>query len=210
MLDGDRRRIELAYSLLFTLPGTPVIRYGDELGMGDNLRLKERNCARTPMQWSTEPHAGFTRSDEPVLPVIDDGPYGFRKINAADQRRDPESLLNWTERIIRMRKEVPEIGWGSFTLIDVDDHGVIAIRYDWRNNSVVVLHNLGGEATEVELRLHDRGAHTLVNLLTRDHSEADKRGRHHVILEPYGYRWYRVGGLGYLLDRSVPDRQAAK
>src|SRR5437588_3599473 len=98
MLDGDRRRLELAYSLLFTLPGTPVLRYGDELGMGDNLRLRERNAARTPMQWSTEPHGGFTRSDDPVLPVTEHGAYGFHKINVADQRRDPDSLLNWTER----------------------------------------------------------------------------------------------------------------
>jgi len=210
MLDGDRRRLELAYSLLFTLPGTPVIRYGDELGMGDNLRLKERNCARTPMQWSTEPHAGFTRNDHPVLPVIEDGPYGFHKVNAADQRRDPESMLNWTERIIRMRKEVPEIGWGKFTLIETDNHSVLAIRYDWRNNSVVTVHHLAGESCEVVLRLHDAGARTLINLLSGDHSQADRRGRHTLILEPYGYRWYRVGGLGYLLDRSTPDRIAAK
>jgi len=210
MLAGDRRRLELAYSLLFTLPGTPVIRYGDELGMGDNLRLKERNCARTPMQWSTEPHAGFTRADKPVMPVIEDGPYGFHKVNAADQRRDAESLLNWTERIIRMRKEVPEIGWGEFSLVDVDHDSVLVIRYDWRNNTVVTVHNLGGESIEVTMRLHDRGAHTLINLLTGDHSHADSRARHRVILEPYGYRWYRVGGLGYLLDRSVPDRDAAK
>jgi maltose alpha-D-glucosyltransferase/alpha-amylase len=204
MLDGDRRRIEVAYSLLFTLPGTPVIRYGDELGMGDNLRLKERNCARTPMQWSTEPHAGFTRSDHPILPVIEDGPYGFHKVNAAEQRRDPQSLLNWTERIIRMRKEVPEIGWGKFTLIDAGHNSVIAIRYDWRNNSVVTLHNLGSEAIEIRLRLGDARAHTLVNLLSADHSEANRRGQHTVVLEPYGYRWYRVGGLGYLLERGVP------
>jgi len=210
MLDGDRRRIELAYSLLFTLPGTPVIRYGDELGMGDNLRLKERNCARTPMQWSTEPHAGFTRSDRPVLPVIAEGAYGFHKVNAADQRRDPESMLNWTERIIRMRKEVPEIGWGEFSLVETDHNSVLAIRYDWRNNSVVTMHNLSGESIEVTLRLHDDRARTLVNLLTGDHSEADHRSKHKVILEPYGYRWYRVGGLGYLLDRSAPDRNAAK
>jgi maltose alpha-D-glucosyltransferase/alpha-amylase len=209
MLDGDRRRIELAYSLLFTLPGTPVIRYGDELGMGDNLRLKERNCARTPMQWSTEPHAGFTRSDDPVLPVIEHGPYGYHQVNAAEQRRDPESLLNWTERIIRMRKEVPEIGWGEFTIIDSGNDHVLVIRYDWRHNSVLIIHNLRGESTEVELRLHDRTTGTLVNLLTREHSEA-ARGVHHIILDPYGYRWYRVGGLGYLLDRSAPDRDAAK
>ena len=117
MLDGDRRRLELAYSLMFTLPGTPVLRYGDELGMGDDLSLPERNCARTPMQWSNEPHGGFTKSDKPAHPVITGGPYGFEHINAAIQRRHPESLLNWTERIIRMRKEVPEIGWGDFAVI---------------------------------------------------------------------------------------------
>jgi len=202
MLDGDRRRLELAYSLLFTLPGTPVIRYGDELGMGDNLRLHERDCARTPMQWSTEPHAGFTRSDEPILPVIGDGPYGFHKVNAADQRRDPESMLNWTERIIRMRKEVPELGWGDFEVIDTKDHAVLAIRYTWRNNSVLVVHNLGADTREVTLHLGDRAGRLLSNLLTHDHSSADARGRHHIILEPYGYRWYRIGGLGYILDRT--------
>lgn len=203
MLHGDRRRLELAYSLMFTLPGTPVIRYGDELGMGDNLRLKERNCARTPMQWSTEPHGGFTRSDEPILPVICDGPYGYHEVNAADQRRDPESLLNWTERIIRMRKEVPEIGWGDFAVVDTGDRTVFALRYDWRNNSVLVVHNLSGDAREVTIHLGDMAGRLLSNLLTHDHSEADGRGRHHLILEPYGYRWYRIGGLGYLLDRSV-------
>src|SRR5881398_2159939 len=97
MLDGDQRRLELAYSLLFTLPGTPVIRYGDELGMGDNLDLPERNGARTPMQWSAEPHGGFTKCDKPKNPVIDHGPYGYQHVNAAIQRRHPESLLNWTE-----------------------------------------------------------------------------------------------------------------
>jgi len=87
MLDGDRRRVERAYSLMFTLPGTPVVRYGDEIGMGDNLNLPERNCARTPMQWSTEPHAGFTKSERPILPVISDGPYGYDHVNVAEQRR---------------------------------------------------------------------------------------------------------------------------
>src|SRR5204862_4822742 len=116
-MDGDRRRLELAYSLLFTLPGSPVIRYGDEFGMGDDLKLPERNCARTPMQWSNEPHGGFTKSDKPHIPVISGGPYGYEHINAAIQRRYPESLLNWTERTIRMRKEVPEVGWGAFTVV---------------------------------------------------------------------------------------------
>jgi hypothetical protein len=85
MLKGDRRRIEMAYSLMFTLPGTPVLRYGDEIGMGDDLSLPERNCARTPMQWSNEPHGGFTKSDRPILPVISGGPYGYEHVNAAIQ-----------------------------------------------------------------------------------------------------------------------------
>jgi len=204
MLNGDRRRIELAYSLMFTLPGTPVLRYGDEIGMGDDLKLPERNCARTPMQWSTEPHAGFTKSDKPILPVISDGPYGYQHVNAAEQRRDPNSLLNWTERIIRMRKEVPEVGWGDFEVLSTRDPAVLAIRYDWRNNSVLFVHNLDAIPREVEFSTGLRGteARVLVNLLTDVHSRAGDDGKHHLLLEAYGYRWYRVGGLDYLLKRS--------
>ena len=203
MLGGDQRRLELAYSLMFTLPGTPVIRYGDELGMGDNLDLPERNCARTPMQWSAEPHGGFTKSDRTNNPVIDEGPYGYERINAAIQRRHPDSLLNWTERIVRMRKEVPEIGWGDFAVLNVRDPAVLAMRYDWRNNSVVFLHNLHDEPREVvlDVGLEDEGR-MLVNLLAEDHSKAEDSGKHRIVLEGYGYRWYRVGGLDYLLRRS--------
>jgi maltose alpha-D-glucosyltransferase/alpha-amylase len=110
MLESDRRRIELAYSLMFTLPGTPVVHYGDELGMGDDLLPPERKSVRTPMQWSTEPNGGFSKSEKPILPVITGGPFGYEHVNAAQQHRDPNSLLNWTERIIKMRKEVPEVG----------------------------------------------------------------------------------------------------
>ena len=207
MLQGDRRRIELAYSLMFTLPGSPVLRYGDELGMGDNLSLKERECARTPMQWSTEPQAGFTKSDKPVQPVISSGPFGYEHINAAQQRRDPNSMLNWTERIIRMRKEVPEIGWGDFHIVPTRDPAVFAIRYDWRNNSVLFLHNLSGVPREVsfEVGVSGRTADLLVNLLSEDHSRANEGGKHRVLLEAYGYRWYRVGGLDYLLRRTEID-----
>ena len=204
MLGGDQRRLELAYSLMFTLPGTPVIRYGDELGMGDDLDLPERNCARTPMQWSSEPHGGFTKCDKPTNPVIDEGPYGFERINAAVQRRHPESMLNWTERIMRMRKEVPEIGWGDFEVLKVHDPAVLAMRYDWRNNSVVVLHNLHEEPREVllDVGVGDEGLR-MMNLLGDEHSEADESGKHRIVLEGYGYRWYRVGGLDYLLKRTA-------
>jgi maltose alpha-D-glucosyltransferase/alpha-amylase len=203
MLGGDQRRLELAYSLMFTLPGTPVIRYGDELGMGDDLSLPERACARTPMQWSTEPQGGFTKSAKPTSPVIDKGPYGYQRINAANQRRHPESLLNWTERIIRMRKELPEIGWGDFAILKVRDPAVLAMRYDWRNNSVVLLHNLHEEPREIllDVGVGEMG-NLLVNLLAEDHSKAEGSGKHRITLEGFGYRWYRVGGLDYLLKRS--------
>jgi maltose alpha-D-glucosyltransferase/alpha-amylase len=210
MFDGDRRRLELAYSLLFTLPGTPVIRYGDELGMGDDLKLPERDCARTAMQWSNEPFGGFTKSDKPQIAVISGGPYGFEHVNAAIQRRHPDSLLNWTERIIRMRKEVPEVGWGDFTVIPVGDPSVLVMRYDWRNNWVLFVHNLDAKPHEVAFSVglekeHAEHGKLLVNLLAEDHSRADESGKHRLVIEAYGYRWFRVGGLDYLLRRSDID-----
>jgi len=212
MLGGDQRMLEMAFSLLFTLPGTPVLRYGDELGMGDDLTLPERHCARTPMQWSNEPHGGFTKSDRPLMPVISGGPYGFEHINAAIQRRHPDSLLNWTERIIRMRKEVPEIGWGDFTVLPVRDPAVLVIRYDWRNNSVLFVHNLADTPREIVFSVGLTGEEAehgklLINLLAEDHSRAGKDGRHRLVIEAYGYRWYRAGGLDYLLRRSDIDEE---
>jgi maltose alpha-D-glucosyltransferase / alpha-amylase len=204
MLSGDRRRLELAYSLMLTSPGTPVFRYGDEIGMGDDLRLPERECARTPMQWSTEPHGGFTKHPKPSCRVISGGAYGFERVNVASQRRDPNSFLNWTERVIRMRREVPEISWGDFAVLRTSRNEVLAMRYDWRNNSVICVHNFGPEACTVKFRsgCGGPGENRLINLLSDDHSVEADDGRHSIVLEPYGYRWYRVGGLDYLLKRS--------
>jgi len=204
MLQGDRRRLELAYSLMLTLPGTPVIRYGDEIGMGDDLDLPERNCARTPMQWSGEPQGGFTASGSPVQRVISGGGYGFEHVNVAAQRRDPASLLNWTERMLRMRKEVPEVGWGTFAPVDAGTEQVLAIRYEWRGNAVLFVHNLGAIPLEVRLCAGASGLHDglLVNLLSEAHSQPDGAGMHCILMEPYGYRWFRVGGLDYLLRRT--------
>jgi maltose alpha-D-glucosyltransferase/alpha-amylase len=202
MMQGDRRRLELAYSLMMTLPGTPVFRYGDEIGMGDNLDLPERNCARTPMQWSDEPQAGFTEGDRPVIPVISGGPYGFEHVNVAAQKRDPNSLMDWTERMIRMRKEVPEIGWGDFAIVATGTPEVLAMRYDWRNNSVLFVHNLSPIPTEVKFGAGAKVDGQLVNLLSDDHSTPGASGKHSMLLEPYGYRWFRIGGLDYLLKRT--------
>lgn len=197
MLKGDRRRCELAYSLLFTLPGTPVIRYGDELGMGDDLSLPERNAIRTPMQWSRDKNGGFSRADKTILPVISAGPYGYERLNESDQRRDAQSMLNWTERIIRMRKECPEIGWGTFDIVRTGAPSVLALRYRWRNNALWAVHNLADESVEVALREPEE----LVNMLSNDDSKPGRGGRHAVALEPYGYRWFRVGRMSTLARR---------
>jgi maltose alpha-D-glucosyltransferase/alpha-amylase len=193
MLGNDRRRIELAYSLMFTLPGTPVLRYGDEIGMGDDLRLPEREAARTPMQWSADRYGGFTIGRRPCKPVIDDPVYGYRKVNVADQRRDPQSLLNWMERIIRHRKECPEIGWGEWQGLASDPH-VLAMQYTFNDRTTVIIHNFGDRPAVARLRINAPGGERLVNLLANDQSDA-QNGRHLIELEPYGYRWYRVGGL---------------
>jgi maltose alpha-D-glucosyltransferase/alpha-amylase len=144
------------------------------------------------------------------MPVISGGPYGYEHVNAAIQRRHADSPLNWTERIIRMRKEVPEIGWGDFSVIPVKDPAVLVMRYDWRNNSVLFVHNLDGTPREVAFSVGLTGENApqgrrLVNLLSEDHSQAGEDGRHRLVIEPYGYRWYRVGGLDYLLRRSEID-----
>lgn len=199
---GNRPQLELAYSLLFTLPGTPVIRYGDEIGMGDNLTLKERHTVRTPMQWSDEPQGGFSTAEKTEIPVIDTGVYAFRNINVAAQRRDPESLLNWTERIIRMRKECPEIGWGSCKVLSTKSPHVLALRYDWRGNAVIAVHNFDRKPHSITLTAEAERRERLVNLLSEHHSVADEQGQHHIPLEAFGYRWFRVGSLQYLLQRE--------
>lgn len=195
MLQNDRRWIELANSLMFTLPGTPIIRYGDEIGMGDDLSLPERYAARTPMQWSRDRHGGFTTARRPIRRVVRDPVYGYTRVNVADQRRDPNSLLNWMERIIRTRKQCPEIGWGRWTILPrLADH-VLGMRYDWNGRSTIFLHNFADRPCPVRLHVSGADGKRLTNLLSQEVSEADAARRHRIELEAYGYRWLRVGTL---------------
>ena len=121
-------------------------------------------------------------------------------------------MLNWTERIIRMRKEVPEVGWGDFTVIATRDPAVLILRYDWRNNSVLFVHNLDEKPREISFSvgLPGKAGKLLVNLLAENHSRAGKDGKHKMLIEAYGYRWFRVGGLDYLLKRSEIDKPGGK
>jgi maltose alpha-D-glucosyltransferase/alpha-amylase len=203
MLGNNRRKLELAVSLLFSLPGTPMMQYGDEIGMGDNLRLPERECARTPMQWTEEKHGGFSRARKIVRPVIDDPIYGYQEVNVAAQRRDPHSLLNWTERMIRMRKECPEISWGNFCVLRTSAPTVLALRYDWRETSLLTLHNFSAGTQTVRLRVGCRNDELLVDVFDGHHSRAHNDGEHRLRLEPHAWRWYRVGAGDNVLDRSI-------
>jgi maltose alpha-D-glucosyltransferase / alpha-amylase len=199
---GDRRHIELAYSLLFALPGAQVIRYGDEIGMGEDLRLKERDAVRTPMQWSDEENGGFSAARRVVRPVLAEGVYGCRQVNVEAQRRDPGSLLNWMAKMIRLRKECPEIGWGAWDILPTGSRHVFALRFEWRGSRLILLHNFAQHPQEIRLRAVGEGGERLVNLIEENESRADKSGVHRIAIEELGYRWYRVGGLGYALKRA--------
>ena len=190
MLNGDRRRIELAFSLMLTLPGTPVFWYGEEIGMGEDLSLDGRDSVRTPMQWSRHANAGFSRADREALvrPVLDSGPYAYQRVNVEDQRKDPGSLLAWLERALRTRREAPEIGWGRCEFLDVSADAVLAHRCVHGNGSVLAVHNLSDAEQAVTIALKDGGeAH---DLLSVDGDPLGK-GQLSLTLPPYGYRWLR-------------------
>jgi len=171
--------------------------------MGDDLRLPERYAARTPMQWSSHRHGGFTAGRRVLRRLVNDPIYGYRQVNVADQRRDPNSLLNWTERIIRTRKECAEISWGDWKILPRLPDAVLGIRYDWNDRATIVLHNFADRPCAVRLRVDGPQRCRLVNLLSQETSDADDSGRHLVQLEPYGYRWFRVGDL----ERPIADQK---
>ena len=199
MLDNDRAKMELAFSLLFTLPGTPMLQYGDEIGMGDNLALPERECARTPMQWSSSKHGGFSTARRTVRPVVSDPIYGYKRLNVEAQRRDPHSFLNWVERKIRMRRECPEISWGDWKILKTTEPGVLIMRYEWDSHSLLILHNFTPKPKAPRITVTAAGHELLVDLLAKNDSKAEPTGSHVINLPPYAYRWYRAGGV----DRNV-------
>ena len=186
----------MVYSLVFSLPGTPVLFYGEEIGMAENLAIEGRYSVRAPMQWSGEPGAGFTTAREACRPLLDEGPFGFREVNVARQRRDAQSLLNWMERLIRRRRECPEFGWGRWTLLDAGDAAVLAHRSDWDDSTVVAVHNLAGREARARLALGEEGA--LVDLFQNEDHEL-QAGEVTLELLPYAAHWFRVRRPGQRL-----------
>jgi maltose alpha-D-glucosyltransferase/alpha-amylase len=194
MLAGDRRRVELAYALQFSLRGTPVIRYGEEIGMGENLSLPGRSAIRTPMQWSTQPNGGFSAApaDRLVRPVVSGGDFGYETVNVTAQRGDPASLLSWFERMIRTVREAPEIGAGSCTHVDVPvPAGVLAHRADGPTGTMLFLHNLGTDDVTVDLG-GLAGEAVGPNDVLADRPYPDPGKLDALELAGYGYRWIRL------------------
>src|SRR5690606_28410007 len=129
----------------------------------------------------------------------EDGVYGYQRVNVEDQQRDPQSLLNWNVAMIRLRKECPEIGWGEWRLLPTGSPHALAMQYDWRGNALVIVHNFSDRAVSVRVRPRAPGGERLVDLRIEEESRARASGNHHIVLDPYGYRWFRVGGLNYAL-----------
>jgi maltose alpha-D-glucosyltransferase/alpha-amylase len=195
---GDRKHEELAYSVMFSLPGSPVIRFGDELRMGDDLSLDERTSVRTPMQWDDKPHGGFTTARKAVHPVIDAGAWSYQHVNVAEQRRDPDSFLNWMAAMIRLRKECPEIGLGRCSVLPTRAPCVLGLRFDWRDRTVITLHNFDEQPHTAHLRLI--GETTLVGMTKPIDIHAAKNGHFEIALEALGYCWLRLRELEYAAD----------
>ncbi len=193
MLQGDRRREELAYSLLLTLPGTPVLRYGDEIGMGDDLSLPERLTVRTPMQWSPEKNGGFSNADPGRLirPVVMSSDFGFDKVNVATQDREQDSRLSRMQHLLHIRRKCPEIGWGNYQVLPGCHRSVLAHRCQWRRSGLVAAHNLSGQPVQTLIPLE--AGETLIEIAgNRPHQEVPEPTR--IELEAYGYRWFRIQG----------------
>jgi glycosidase len=194
MLDGDQDRIRCVYSMLFSLPGTPVLFYGEEIGMAENLDVKGRLAVRTPMQWEPGPGGGFSPADSSQLPApLVSGEFGPDRVNVVTQRRDPNSLLRWMGTMIRRRRECPEFGWGQYTVLDVDVSSVLAHLARWDGSAVLAVHNLAEQPVQVRLTLSNFPAGTrLVDLLREETIELYSDGEVTVDLGRYGYRWLRV------------------
>ena len=201
MLDGDPRRLRMAYSLMFSLPGTPVLFYGEEIGMGENLAAGGRQAVRTPMQWSGEQrNGGFSDAAPSRLPnPVVEGAYGPRFVNVADQRRDDGSLLAFITLLARRYRECPELGWSDVEVLDQPHRPVLAHLARWDDGVMVGLHNVGDDALVVPLQLPAElrpegawGGCELVDLLQDGRTALDGRGRAELALDGYGYRWLRL------------------
>jgi maltose alpha-D-glucosyltransferase / alpha-amylase len=194
LLDNNRRRIELLNSILFSFPGTPILYYGDEIGMGDNIYLGDRNGVRTPMQWSPDRNAGFSRANPAKLysPVIMDPVWGYEAINAEAQQNDASSLLNWMRNMIALRKLFRVFGRGSLRFLESSNRKVLAYVRQYDGETVLCVANLSRFAQPVQLDLADMEGMTPVEMLGYVEFPAITRQPYSLTLGPYGFLWLEI------------------
>jgi maltose alpha-D-glucosyltransferase/alpha-amylase len=197
MLEGDQQRLRLAYSVLFSLPGAPMLFYGEEIGMGEQLALDGRLSVRAPMQWTPYDGGGFSMVpvEDYVRPIVSDGDYGFECVNVATLRADPDSLLNWMARLMRTRRECGEIGRGHWKLMDFGNDAVLGIRHDVDGSAIVILNNLSSQRHTIQLDLTPDEVSITTDLFSDRRYEPLDPSRPSMRISPYGYRWMRVDGV---------------
>jgi len=194
LLDNDRRRIELMNGMLMSLPGTPILYYGDEIGMGDNVHLGDRNGVRTPMQWDGGWNAGFSPADPErlYLPLILSPVYGYQAVNVASQKRFGHSLLSWMKRLIRIRKSTSVFGRGSIEFLHPDNHRILAYVRTLDKEAILAVNNLSSSAQAVELDLRRFKGNILIEMSSRNIFPRAGDSPYLLTLGPYQFYWFRL------------------
>jgi maltose alpha-D-glucosyltransferase/alpha-amylase len=197
LLDNDRRRIELMNGLLMSLPGTPIIYYGDEIGMGDNVHLGDRNGVRTPMQWNGGWNAGFSEADPESLyaALILNPLYGYQAVNVQSQKRSPHSLLSWTRRLIEVRKSTPVFGRGSIEFLYPENHRILAYIRQLGSEIVLAVNNLSKSAQAVELDLSRYQGFIPIEMFGRNLFPRVGTLPYLLTMGPYQFFWFRLRRL---------------
>ena len=194
LLDNDRRRIELMNGMLMSLPGTPIVYYGDEIGMGDNIYLGDRNGVRTPMQWSGGWNAGFSSADPESLysPLISNPVYGYQAVNVLSQKRSEHSLLSWMQHIIRVRRSTQVFGGGSIEFLYPANHRVLAYIRKLGNEVVLIVNNLSNAAQAVELDLRRYKGQILIEMFGKNLFPRIGDLPYLLTMGPYQFYWFRL------------------
>lgn len=194
MMENDRRRIELMNGLLLSMPGTPVIYYGDEIGMGDNIYLGDRNGVRTPMQWNGGWNGGFSAADPERLysPMISNSVYGYQAVNVESQRRSEHSLLSWMKSLIQTRNLFQVFSRGSIEFLDPSNHRVLAYVRQMGGEKVLVVNNLSSSAQAVELNLQRYKGHIPIEMFGRNLFPRIGELPYLLTLGPYQFYWFRL------------------
>jgi maltose alpha-D-glucosyltransferase/alpha-amylase len=194
LLHNGRRQLELCYSLLFSLPGSPVLYYGDEIGMGDDIYLKDRHSVRTPMQWSADKNAGFSECDPQklYLPLISAPVYGYQALNVESQQKIQTSFLNWMKRMIRVRQTTKAFGRGKINMLSPANHKILAFTREYQDEVILVVNNLSRFVQPVELDLKAYAGRAPAEMIGTAVFPEITDKPYFLSLGPHGFYWFRL------------------